>query len=190
MTNFTYTRNGEPIPFAPFITGEGETEVEHPAEALKLWTDDALAVFGIVRTEAPVPAPTVEQLCAAIDAERDRRMAEDFTHDFGATPALDDQGNEIEAGERQLQMRPEDRANWQTLQGAALTAVVNSQSNAILPMRAEDNWNIQTTALQVLGVLAAMTQHGAALLFAGGALKSQQRAIYPEAVDITTGWPG
>lgn len=147
------------------------------------------AALGVTWVEPEPVLPTVDQLCAAIDAERDRRMALDFAQDFGSTPALDDLGNEIEAGERQLQMRPEDRANWQTLQGAALTAVVGGQPNAILPMRAEDNWNIQTTALQVLGVLAEMTQHGSELLFAGGALKSQQRAIYPEAVDITTGWP-
>lgn len=189
MPSTTWTRNGEPIPFAPFVTGEGAAEVEHPADALTNWSDLELAAHGIVRTEVPPPPPSVEQLCAAIDAERDRRMALDFSHDFGATAALDDLGNEIEAGERLLQMRPEDRANWQTLQGAALTAVVGGQPNAILPMRAEDNWNIQTTALQVLGVLAEMTQLGSEMLFAGGALKSQQRAMYPEVVDITTGWP-
>lgn len=139
--------------------------------------------------EPETPERVVERLCRAIDAERDRRTALDFIYDFGTTSARDDNGQEIEAGIRHLQMRPEDRANWQTLQGAALTAVVSGQTTAILPMRAEDNWNIQTTASEVLGVLGAMTTHGAALLFAGGALKSQQRAIYPEVVDVSTGWP-
>ena len=179
-----WTLNGAP---APRDTGSGWlliNDTQYPSD----WPRADLEAMGLVWVPEPV-RDTVDQLCAAIDSERDRRMAEDFIHDFGATPALDDQDTEIEAGVRQLQMRPEDRANWQTLQGAALTAVVGGQSNAILPMRAEDNWNIQTTALQVLGVLAAMTEDRAALLFAGGALKSQQRAVYPEVVDIATGWP-
>ena len=139
---------------------------------------------------APEPDPT-DVLCAEVDAERDRRLALDFVHDFGTTSALDDLGNEIEAGERALQMSPMDRANWQTLQGAALTAVVSGQPNAVLPMRAEDNWNIQTTAVQVLSVLSEMTQHGAGLLFYGGALKTQIRASSdPASIDIITGWPG
>ena len=181
-----WTLNDEPLaPGRPFTI----EETNYTGAELIHWPRADLEALGLTWVE-PEPVPlTVEQLCAAIDAERDRRMALDFNHDFGTTPALDDLGNEIEAGERLLQMRPEDRANWQTLQGAALTAVVGGRPNAILPMRAEDNWNIQTTALQVLGVLAEMTQHGAALLFAGGALKSQQRAIYPEVVDISTGWP-
>lgn len=133
---------------------------------------------------------TVDRLCRAVDAERDRRTALDFVYDFGATPAVDDQGEEIEAGERHLQMRAEDRGNWQALQGAALTAVVSGQPDAIMPMRAEDNWNIQTTAAQVLQVLAEMIGHGAALLFHGGALKSAIRAAEdPTTVDIMAGWP-
>lgn len=181
-----YVLNGETLAYGqPFTIGD----VQYSGAEVGLWPRADLEALGLTWVEPEPVMPTVEQLCAAIDAERDRRMALDFTHDFGATPALDDLGNEIEAGERLLQMRPEDRANWQTLQGAALTAVVSSQPNVILPMRAEDNWNIQTTALQVLGVLAEMTQHGSNLLFAGGALKSQQRAIYPEVVDIMTGWP-
>jgi hypothetical protein len=181
-----YVLNGETLAYGQAFT---VGDVQYSGVELGLWSRADLEALGLTWVEPEPVMPTVEQLCAAIDAERDRRMALDFTHDFGATPAVDDLGNEIEAGQRQLQMRPEDRANWQTLQGAALTAVVSSQPNAILPMRAEDNWNIQTTAVQVLGVLAEMTQHGSELLFAGGALKSQQRAVYPEVVDITQGWP-
>lgn len=140
--------------------------------------------------EPASPEEIVAQRCAQVDAERDRRMAQDFAYDFGETPALNDAGEEIAAGERLLQMTPLDRANWQTLQGAALTAVISGAAETVLPMRAEDNWNIQTTALQVLQVLAAMTQHGAALLFAGGALKSAIRASEePASIDITEGWP-
>lgn len=144
---------------------------------------------------ANVDPETLEQakarLCAAVDAERDRRTALDFAHDFGAIPALNGAGEEIEAGVRHLQMRDADRARWQALQGAALTAIVSGQPDALMPMRAEDNWNIQTTATQVLSVLAAMTAHGAALLFFGARLKDAIRASEePETVDIASGWPG
>lgn len=144
---------------------------------------------------ASVEPETLEQakvrLCAAVDAERDRRIALDFSHDFGTVPALNGAGEEIEAGVRQLQMRDADRARWQALQGAALTAIVSGQPDALMPMRAEDNWNIQTTATQVLSVLAAMTAHGAALLFFGASLKDAIRASEePETVDIASGWPG
>ena len=193
MTDYAFNINGEEISFRPedghFRADVEGVETWHPRAALTIWSDDERAAFGIVRTEVPAPAPTVEALCALIDAERDRRTAQDFAYDFGETLALDDTGAEIAAGVRLLQMRPEDQRNWQALQGAALTAVVSGAPTTVLPMRAEDNWNIQATALQVLGVLAEMTHHGSELLFAGGALKSQQRAIYPEVVDISTGWP-
>lgn len=144
---------------------------------------------------ANVDPETLEQakarLCAAVDAERDRRTALDFVHDFGTIPALNGAGEEIEAGVRHLQMRDADRARWQALQGAALTAIVSGQPDALMPMRAEDNWNIQTTATQVLSVLAAMTAHGASLLFYGASLKDAIRASgEPETVDIASGWPG
>ncbi|WP_313105285.1 hypothetical protein [Brevundimonas sp.] len=193
MTEYAFTLGGEPITFRPedghFRADVKGVETWHPRAALTIWGDDERAAFGIVRTEVPAPVPTVEELCALIDAERDRRTAQDFAHDFGATLALDDTGAEIEAGVRLMQMRPEDQRNWQALQGAALTAVVSGAPTTILPMRAEDNWNIQTTALQVLAVLSAMTAKGADLLFHGGALKSQQRAAYPVVIDRMAGWP-
>ena len=132
-----------------------------------------------------------DRLCRAVDDERDRRTALDFVHDFATTPAVNGAGQVIEAGVRHLQMRPADRANWQALQGAALTAVVSGAPETVMPMRAEDNWNVQTTAAQVLAVLAAMTAHGSALLFHGAALKDMIRAAAdPTSVDIMAGWPG
>ncbi len=132
----------------------------------------------------------IDRLCRAVDDERDRRTALDFPYDFGATPAINGAGDQIEAGERHLQMRPADRANWQALQGAALTAVVIGAPETLLPLRAEDNWNVQTTAAQVLMVLAAMTAHGSALLFHGTGLKEAVRAAAdPTSVDIMAGWP-
>jgi hypothetical protein len=185
----------EPQPGRRVFAGEPEDTVALTFE------DEATGrvYFPAPEPEVDIPEPAitpemraaeVERLCAAVDAERDRRLAQDFAYDFGATLALDDTGAEISAGVRLLQMRPSDRANWQTLQGAALTAVVSGQPDAILPMRAEDNWNIQTTAAQALHVLAAMTAHGSALLFAGGVIKSAVRAADdPAAVDILAGWP-
>lgn len=69
--NYSYTRFGEYLPFGSFITGEGETEVEHPAEALINWTDEALAVYGIVRTvvEAP-PVLTRPDTISRLDFRR------------------------------------------------------------------------------------------------------------------------
>lgn len=181
-----YVLNGEPILHGAEVVIDG---VSYSMETLTIMGEDGRATLGVTWAE-PEPIPvTVEQRCADIDAERDRRLATDFVFDFGDTLALDDTGAEIAAGVRQLQMRPEDQRNWQALQGAALTAVVSGVPDTILPMRAEDNWNIQTTALQVLAVLAAMTAKGAALLFHGGALKSQQRAAYPVIIDRMEGWP-
>lgn len=193
MTDYAFTINGEPITFRPeddhFRADVDGVETWHPRAALTIWSEAELTARGVVRAEVPAPVPTVDELCALIDAERDRRTAQDFAYDFGETLALDDAGAEIAAGVRQLQMRPEDQRNWQALQGAALSAVVSGAPNTILPMRAEDNWNIQTTALQVLAVLAAMTEKGSRLLFHGGALKSQQRASYPVVIDRMEGWP-
>lgn len=183
-----YVLNGEPLAYGqPFTIGDTNYT---GAELIHWPREDLLALPGMAWVEPQPAAPSAEDICRQIDAERDRRTALDFAYDFGATPALDDHGIQIEAGERQLQMRTEDQRNWQALQGAALTAVVSGAPETILPMRAEDNWNIQTTAAQVLQVLAAMTAHASALLFHGGALKSQVRAaVDPSSVNIMEGWP-
>lgn len=138
----------------------------------------------------PAETPLVDTLCAWVDKERDRRTALDFAWDFGDTLAVDDLGTAIGAGIRRLQMRKDDLRNWQVAQGAALTAIVSGSPSAVIPIRAEDNWNIQTTAVQVLGVLAAVTERGVGLLMYGGALKTAVRAAQdPLAVDLVNGWP-
>jgi hypothetical protein len=135
----------------------------------------------------------VDAVCAAVDRERDRRLALDFTYDFGATPAVNDAGETIAAGSRALQMAPQNRADWQTVHGLALAAVVAGSPNAVIPLRAEDNWNIQTPAIQVLACLAAAALRGSAIVFYGGALKTAIRAAEDEAaldaIDIEVGWP-
>lgn len=161
-----------------------------PASIERAMRFSATMASTLTPPEPLTPEEVVARLYMAVDAERDRRLALDFIYDFGETQAVDDSGDEIQAGERRLQMSPLDRSNWQTLQGAALTAVVGGAPETILPIRAEDNWNIQTNAAQVLQVLATMTAYGAALLFHGGALKSAIRAAEdPASVDILAGWP-
>ncbi|VTO10709.1 DUF4376 domain-containing protein [Brevundimonas vancanneytii] len=183
----TWHLNNAPAPRDPSSGWLIIDDVQYPPD----WPHDDLLALGLEWVEPEPPARTAEEICRQIDAERDRRTALDFAYDFGATPAVDDSGAQIAAGERLLQMRPEDQRNWQALQGAALTAIVSGAPDTTLPMRAEDNWNIQTTAAQVLQVLAAMTAHASALLFHGGALKSQVRAAEdPASVDWMAGWPG
>ena len=158
-------------------------------ESLVLMSEPDRTALGV--ETIPPPPMAAEDICRLIDAERDRRTALDYAYDFGPTPAINGAADQIEAGVRHLQMRPADRANWRALQGAALTAVVTGAPEMVLPLRAEDNWNVQTTAAQVLMVLAAMTAHGSALLFHGAALKEAVRAAAdPAAVDIMAGWPG
>jgi hypothetical protein len=147
------------------------------------------------------PIPLEERkavLLAAIDAERDRRQQLDLVYDFGETVAIDDGLQESPAGVKALQMRKtapnDDQQNWDVLQGQALAAVVMGQHQTVLPMRAEDNFNIQTSAEQVLAVTSAMVQRNAAILFHGGALKSQVRNATTgaelDAININIGWPG
>ena len=52
-----FTRNGEPMPYGPFTTGEGDEAIHHPANALDLWSDQELAAHGIVREPEPPPLP-------------------------------------------------------------------------------------------------------------------------------------
>lgn len=182
-----YTLNGEPL--APGRSFTIEDTNYTGAELIHWPRADLLALPGMAWVEPEPVVLTVEQLCDAIDRERDRRLAEDFVFDFGATIALDDNGNEIAAGVRHLQMRPLDVSNWLALYSVATVAVMNGQGATVMPMRAEDNWNIQTTAAEVLEVLSAAFARGSVLTMAGGAIKSQQRAVYPEVVDVMVGWP-
>lgn len=182
-----YLMNGEPIPHGAEVIIDG---IGYSMETLTIMGEDGRAGLGLTWVEPEPIVPSVEQLCAAVDKERDRRLALDFDYDFEIITAVDDGGAEIEAGVRSLQMRPEDRSNWQTALGVAHTAVISGAPNSIVALRAEDNWNIQTSALQVMATMAAMASHGAALLFAGGAIKSAIRgAEDPASIDITTGWP-
>ncbi|WP_142851029.1 DUF4376 domain-containing protein [Telmatospirillum sp. J64-1] len=117
------------------------------------------------------------QLRAAIDAERDRRLALGYRHDFGG-----DYGVQV------LQTRDiDDRTNWLTLDASAKTLVASGMGEHILHIRTEANLIIPLTASEVITVLAAMAQHGAAIMAHSWALKDALAA--GEEVDITQGWP-
>lgn len=170
-----------------------------PAPAGRRIVSTSLKPIGGVPTEVHVfeDIPLDERkavMLAAIDAERDRRQQLDFTYAFGELAAIDDVGQSIAAGDRELQMRLADQLNWQALQSQAVVAVMAGQGGALMPMRAEDNWNVQTTAADVLTVTSAMFMRNAGLLFFGGALKSQVRAAANgsalDAINISIGWPG
>jgi hypothetical protein len=162
----TYGIFSRGVPSAP--PGQIET-------ARTLSVEDGVPVLSV--THAYPPTDQIEMAeCAAIDAERDARQQADFLFDFEATAALDDAGTEIAAGVRALQMRREDQDNWTRLHALAMAAALGGAPDTILPMRAEDNWNIQTTAAQVMAAFAAGSQRNATLLFFAGALKSAVRA--------------
>lgn len=133
-------------------------------------------------------------MVTAIDAERDRRQQLDMTYDFGEVVAIDDDAGESPAGAKALQMRFDpDQRNWLGLQSQALAAVITGQGGMTMPMRAEDNYNVQTTAMQVLGATAALFARNAAILFHGGSLKTQVRnapnGAALDAINISIGWP-
>lgn len=152
---------------------------------------------GIVERYQLEPIPLEERkaaLLVAVDAERDRRQQLDVVYNFGEIVAIDDAGNEAPAGPKALQMKFEpDQRNWLGLQSQALAAVISGQGEMIMPMRAEDNFNVQTTAVQVLGATAALFARNAAILFFGGQLKTQVRNAPSgealDAINIGIGWP-
>ena len=130
----------------------------------------------------------------AIDGARDERMQSDFTYDFGQTAALADDGASEPAGPRALQMRFDpDQRNWQALQSQAVVAVISSAPDTLMPLRAGDNRNVQTTAAQVLAVTTAMFLRNASILFFAAGLKAQVRAAADAtaalAIDTSVGWP-
>lgn len=173
-------------------------EANPPSARQRIVSTSLRAINGLpVEVHVLEDIPLAERQAAMIrdiDAERDRRQQLDLVYDFGEILAQDDDGNVAPAGPKALQMRFDpDQRNWQALQSTALAAVVAGQGETILPMRAEDNWNVQTTAMQVLQATAAMVARNAPILFYGGALKSQVRAATThqalDAINVTAGWP-
>lgn len=178
MTNYTYTRNGEPMLFGPFISDE----VEHPAAALTNWSDLELAAHGIVRTEVTPPQPTDAEICREIDNERDARIDGGFT--FGA---------------HTYQSRPSDREN---VMGAAQLALAYlgaggdplslrwSNPDADFVWIAADNQTVPMTADDVVALLQAGVAFKSALTFYARAMKDAVIAAEdPSSVEWREGWP-
>lgn len=182
MTATTWTRDGEPMPFGPFTTGEGEGLVQHPDTTLLLWSDEDLAAHGIVRTVVPPPAPTAEDICRQIDVERDRRIDGGFTFQ----------------GER-LQSRPSDREN---VMGAAQLAMGYlaaggdpsslrwaDPDNDFVWITA-DNGTIPLTAPDTIAMFQAGVAFKSALTFYARAMKDAVIAAEdPPSVEWSEGWP-
>lgn len=65
MTDYAFTIGGEPITFRPeddhFRADVDGVQTWHPRAALTIWGADELALHNIVRTEVPVPVPTLEE---------------------------------------------------------------------------------------------------------------------------------
>lgn len=178
MTNYTYTRNSEPLPFAPFISDE----VEHPADALANWSDLELAAHGIVRTEVSEPPPTAAEICREIDNERDTRIDGGFT--FGANT---------------YQSRPSDREN---VMGAAQLALAYlgadgdpsslrwANPDADFVWIAADNQTVPLTAADVVALLQAGVAFKSALTFYARAMKDAVIAAEdPSSVPWRDNWP-
>lgn len=141
--------------------------------------------FGPIAAYEP-PTQTLDQVkaaeIAAIEAERAERQAQDFAWDFDGLTALDDYEHSAAAGVRYLQCRPLDIDNWMALYARADSLARRGYGAVTVPMRCEDNWNVQTTADQVIEVLDALFDRNAGLLFYAGRLKTQVR----DATDVAT----
>lgn len=174
----TYDLNGERLVYGhPFTVGE----TQHPANILDLWSREDLAAIGVEWVEPHPVMPTVEQLCAAIDAERDLRIDGGFAFN----------------GSR-FQSRASDREN---IMGAAQLALAYlgaggdptslrwADPTKDFGWITEDNSTVQMTAPAVVALFQAGIAFKSALTFRARDLKDAQIAAYPEVIDITTGWP-
>lgn len=169
-----------------------------PAPGRRIVSTEIRPIGGVpteVHTLEDIPlADRKAAMLLAVDVERDRRQQLDFFYDFGETPAVNPAKEQAPAGVKALQMRVEpDQRNWLGLQSQAVVAVMMQQPDAPAPMRAEDNFNILTTAAQVLVVTAAMVARNGSILFYGGDLKDEIRAATTaeqlDAINIEIGWP-
>lgn len=111
----------------------------------------------VERQEDPAsiePARRAKRL--AIDVAFLTRNTANFPWDFGAIEALDDLGVSVgAAGVRSLQIRDmEDKTNWTAAHTVAMSAVALGAPATIVPLKCDDNVWVQTTALQVMQVLA------------------------------------
>lgn len=118
---------------------------------------ESFATMGIGN---PTPARSTEELCDAIDAERDRRVGTRFQHD-GVW----------------YQCRPADVANITGAGASALAALVTGAAwPADFVWIAEDNSTVAMTAEDVIAFGNAYTAFRSAMIFRAAALKARVRA--------------
>lgn len=132
--------------------------------------------------------PEVEILTAAlvaarVDAERDRRLALGYQHNFGGS-----------AGIRTLDNRDEtDAINWLGLNSMAEKLIAGGQGAAMLPIRDAGNETFTASAETVSTAMMGMAQWRAGILSHSWTLKDETAAAADEAalaaIDIGAGWP-
>ena len=173
-----YTLNGEPLHGQPFTVAD----VQYSGIELTIWSHDGLlALPGMEWVEPEPVVQTVEQLCAAIDAMRNQRIDGGFAFN-GA----------------RFQSRASDRENVMGAAQLALAYLGAGGDPDILrwadPAKdfewiTEDNSTVQMTAPTVVALFQAGIAFKSAQTFHARDLKDAQIAAYPDAIDITTGWP-
>lgn len=176
-----YTLNGEPLAYGQSFT---IGDVGYPANVLDIWTrEEVLALPGMAWVGPPEPpAPTVEELCAEVDAERDRRIDGGFTF----------MGHRFQSG-------PSDRENVMGAAQLAIAAIGQGAQPGDLRWADPGSDFVWITADNALVPLdahttVAMFQAGiafkSALTFHARALKDAIiAAADPTSVDIQGGWP-
>lgn len=167
MTNYTYTRNGEPMLFGPFVTDE----VEHPAAALTNWTDLELAAHGIVRTEVPPPVPTLDDRLAALADYRWMKTQTMPAYDGAVNVPADTARSVVTSKVLAAQFMTEEQK-------------LERHAFKLKPGEWRD-WNLPDLVTYGLAIGVYMQR----CFDREAALEVDIIAVYPEVVDITTGWP-
>lgn len=157
-------------------------ETQYPHEVLDLWHREQLASLGLEWVDPPQIAPTVEELCAAVDAERDRRIDGGFTfrgHVFQSQPS--DRENVMGAAQLAIAaigqgVQPGD-LRWAD-PGSDFVWI--TADNALVPLDAHT-----TVAMFQAGIAfkSGLTFHARALKDAIIA------AADPASIEIMDGWP-
>lgn len=173
-----YVLNGETLAYGPFTVDD----VQYPANVLDLWSRDDLEDLGLTWVDPPQIAPTVEELTALVDAERDRRIDGGFTF-MGHT----------------FQSRPSDRENVMGAAQLAIAAIGQGAQPGDLRWAdpgsdfvwiAADNALVPLDAHTTVAMFQAGIAFKSGLTFHARALKDAIIASAdPESIDIMDGWP-
>lgn len=167
MTDKTWTRDGEPLAYGPFVS-DG---VEHPAAALDLWGDEELAAFGIVRTIVEDAGPSLEQCLAELADYRWRQTLVMPEYD-GAVQVPAETARSV--------------VTSKVLESSFMTEEQKLERHAFKLKTGEwRDWNVYD--LIAYGV--AIGGHIQLCFDREAVLEADIISAYPEPVDITVGWP-